>query len=74
MNSHPTTVQDMVLEDETPRSEGTNHVTAEELKSVTNSTVNNDAIKSKPKGGPIVEEYRYKRNDQISLKTHRIGT
>ena len=49
MNSHSTTFQDTVLEDETPRSEGTDYMTRDELRSITNSAVNNDATESKPK-------------------------
>ena len=66
--------QVMVLEDETPRSEGAGKITGEEPKSGTSSTVNNDAFESKPKGSSIAEHYRYKRNDQSFLKTYRIGT
>jgi hypothetical protein len=58
----------MVLEDETPRSEGTKNMTGEEPRSSTISTVNNDAIESKPKGSSIAENYRYKRKDQSFLK------
>ena len=57
-----------------PRSEGIDHMTGEELRSITNSTANNDAIESKPKGSSIIEECRCKRNDQNFLKTHKIGT
>ena len=66
--------QVMVLEDETPRSEGTEKTTGEESRSSTISTVNNDAIESKPKGSSIAEHYRYKRKDQNFLKTHKIST
>ncbi|CAF3391752.1 unnamed protein product [Rotaria socialis] len=66
--------QVMVLEDETPRSEGTEKMTGEESRPSTISTVNNDAIESKPKGSSIAEHYRYKRKDQSFLKTHKIGT
>ena len=65
--------QVMVLEDETPRSEGTEKMTGEEPRSSTISTVNNDAIESKPKGRSIAERYRYKRKGQSFLKTHQIG-
>jgi exonuclease III len=64
----------MVLEDETPRSEGAEKMTGEEPRSSTISTVNNDAIESKPKGSSIAEHYRYKRKDQSFLKTYKIGT
>ena len=74
MNRQSTKFQDMVLEDETPRSEGTKQITGEGLRSSTSSTVNNDAIETKPKGSSIAEEYRHKRNDQSFLKTHKIGT
>ena len=66
--------QVMVLEDETPRSEGTSSMTGEEPRSSTVSTVRNDAIESKPKGSSIAEHYRYKQKDQSFLKTHKIGT
>jgi len=58
----------MVLEDETPRSEGIKKVTGEELRLSTISTVNNDAIESMPKGSSIAENYRYKRKDQSFFK------
>jgi hypothetical protein len=74
MSRQSTTFQDMVLEDETSRSEGTEQMTGEEPRSSTISTVNNDAIESKPKGSSIAEDYRYKRNDQSFLKAHKIGT
>ena len=64
----------MVLEDETPRSEGTKQVTGEEPLSSTSSAVSNDAIGIKPKGVPIAEKYSYERNDQRLLRPHTIGT
>ena len=74
MNRQSTTFQVMVLEDETPRSEGTKKMTGEEPRSSTISAVNNDAIESKPKGSSIAEHYRCKRKDQSFLKTYKIGT
>lgn len=75
MNRQSTTFQDMVLEDETLRSEGTENMTGEEPRSSTISTVNNnDVVESKPKGSSITEKYRYERKDQSFLKTHKIGT
>ena len=74
MNRQSTTFQDMVLEDETLRSEGTEKMTGEEPRSSTISTVNNDVMESKPQGSSITEKYRYKRKDQSFLKTHKIGT
>ena len=74
MNRQSTTFQAMVLEDETPRSEGTKKMTGEEPRSSTINTVNNDAIESKPKGSSIAEHYRCKRKDQSFLKAHKIGT
>ncbi|CAF3805374.1 unnamed protein product [Rotaria socialis] len=64
----------MGLEDETLRSESTEHMTGEEPRSSTISTVNNDAIEPKPKGSSIAEHYRYKRKGQSFLKTHQIRT
>jgi len=43
MNRQSTKFQDMGLEDETLRSEGTQQITGEGLRSSTSSTVNNDA-------------------------------
>ena len=75
MNRQSTTSQDMVLEDETLRSEGTENMSGEEPRSSTTSTGNNnDVIESKPKGSSITEKYRYERKDQSFLKTHKIGT
>ena len=74
MNRQSTTFQVTVLEDETPRSQGTQSLTGEEPRSSTISTVNNDAVESKPKGNSMAEQYRYKRKDQSFLKTHKIGT
>lgn len=64
MNRQLTTFQDMVLDDETPRPEGTKIMTGEELR----------LIGSEPKGSSIDENFRYKRKDQSFLKTHKIGT
>jgi hypothetical protein len=39
MNTNPDTTQDIVLEDETPRSESTYEITGEELKTSTSKSV-----------------------------------
>ena len=64
----------MVLEHETPRSEGIEKVTGEEPRLSTLSNVNNDAIESRLEESSIDEQNRYKRKDQSFLKTRKIGT
>ena len=56
VNRQSTKFQDMVLEDETPRSDSTEKMTGEGLRPSTSGTVNNDAIGTKPKGSPIAEK------------------
>jgi hypothetical protein len=73
-NRNKQTKRDMVLKDETLRSEGTQQVTGAELRKSTSSTKPSDATKLKTKGRLDADVYSCKRKIRSCLETHTIGT